>query len=207
MNTRPKPRILVAGIGNIFFGDDAFGVEVVQQLLQRPILAEVLVVDFGIRGIDLYYALADGYENVILVDAAPRGGSPGELYVIEPETPADAAPAFAEPFVEMHHLDPARVLQLATRLGGTEGRVLLVGCEPTPLEETDDIQPGLSPEVAAAIPQAVELVNRLIGDLLAQNEPQATLVDHANTGRRVEGASVEGLAVAESNFMDRENRK
>src|ERR1700676_3752545 len=77
--------ILVAGIGNIFLGDDAFGVEVVRRLVQRPLPEGVRVVDFGIRGLDLTYALLDKYAAVIFVDAAPRGGTPGTLYVIEPE--------------------------------------------------------------------------------------------------------------------------
>ena len=69
-----RPRILIAGVGNIFLGDDAFGVEVAQRLARRALPEEVRVVDFGIRGLDLTYALLDGYETVILVDAAPRGG-------------------------------------------------------------------------------------------------------------------------------------
>src|SRR5439155_13673490 len=79
-----RPRVLVAGVGNIFLGDDAFGVEVAQRLARRALPPEVRVVDFGIRGLDLTYALLDGYEAVILVDAAPRGGRPGTLYVLEP---------------------------------------------------------------------------------------------------------------------------
>ena len=81
--TRPA-RILIAGIGNIFLGDDAFGVEVARRLVRRRLPDGVRVVDFGIRGLDLTYALLDGYEAVILVDAAPRGGPPGTLYVLEP---------------------------------------------------------------------------------------------------------------------------
>ena len=79
------PRILVAGVGNIFLGDDAFGVEVVRTPGKRELPARVRMVDFGIRGLDLAYALLDGYEAVILVDAVPRGGEPGQVYVIEPE--------------------------------------------------------------------------------------------------------------------------
>src|SRR5947209_6163179 len=78
-----QPRLLVAGVGNIFLGDDAFGVEVVQRLLRRPQPDGVRVVDFGIRGLDLSYALLDGYEAVILVDAAPRGAPAGTLHVLE----------------------------------------------------------------------------------------------------------------------------
>ena len=79
------PRILVAGIGNIFMGDDAFGVEVARRLSQRTLPAGVRVSDFGIRGFDLAYALQDGYETTILIDACPRGEEPGTLFVVEPD--------------------------------------------------------------------------------------------------------------------------
>src|SRR5262245_39805418 len=106
-------RILIAGIGNIFLGDDAFGVEVVRRLVQRPLPDGVRVVDFGIRGLDLAYDLVNGYEAVILVDATPRGGQPGTLYVLEPtrEEMPDAADAGL--MVETHALDPVKVLRLA----------------------------------------------------------------------------------------------
>src|SRR5438128_1754175 len=95
MTTPPPDRraVLVAGVGNIFLGDDAFGVEVAQRLARRPLPAGVRVVDFGIRGLDLAYALLDPYEAVILVDAMPRGEQPGTLYVLEPDLGPDSAPA------------------------------------------------------------------------------------------------------------------
>src|SRR5881227_271903 len=101
-----RGRVLVAGVGNIFLGDDAFGVEVAQRLLRRGLPDAVRVVDFGIRGLDLTYALLDGYEAVILVDAAPRGGPPGTLYVLEPER--GGAPDVAA--IETHGMDPVKVL-------------------------------------------------------------------------------------------------
>src|SRR2546425_12435722 len=119
-----RPSILVAGVGNIFLGDDAFGVEVAQRLLRRELPDEVRVVDFGIRGLDLTYALLDGYETVILVDATSRGGPPGTLYVIEPERDGTAG-AEGEP-LETHNLDPVKVLRLAASMGGQVGRLLLV---------------------------------------------------------------------------------
>src|SRR6516225_7125141 len=97
-----QPRILVAGIGNIFLGDDAFGVEVARRLAARPQPDGVRVADFGIRGIDLTYALLDGYETVILVDATPRGGQPGTLYVIEPDVGGPAESGVAELMFETH---------------------------------------------------------------------------------------------------------
>jgi hydrogenase maturation protease len=153
-------RVLIACVGNIFFGDDAFGVEVAGRLAGRPLPEGVRVVDFGIRGLDLTYALLDDYEAVILVDAAPRGGAPGTLYVLEPE-PAPDEPDAA---VELHTLDPAKVLRLARSLGGKVERVLLVGCEPRPPAD-DDIQMGLSEPVQAAVAEAVPLIESLLGRL------------------------------------------
>src|SRR5438034_3478053 len=121
-----NPRILIAGIGNIFLGDDAFGVEVVRCLAGRRLPEGVRVVDFGIRGLDLAYALLDGYDAAIVVDVAPRGGRPGTLYVLEPTLPtADEAP-----LLEAHSMDPVRVLRTVAALGGKVERLLIVGCEP-----------------------------------------------------------------------------
>src|SRR5205823_5572496 len=148
------PRVLVAGIGNIFLGDDAFGVEVVQRLARRELPGEVRVVDFGIRGIDLTYALLDGYETVVLVDATPRGGEPGTLYLLEAD-PGDSDPS--QPmnlFLDAHSLDPAKVLRLAAAMGSPVRRVLVVGCEPV-LPGADDMAMGLSEPVRRAVEEAV----------------------------------------------------
>ena len=119
------------------------------------------VVDFGIRGLDLTYALLDGYEAVILVDAAPRGGRPGTLYVVEPTPSGEAVPP-----VEGHNLDPAKVLRLAAAMGGRVGRLLLVGCEPTPPGGADEMRMGLSDPVRAAVDEAVPLVESLVAKVL-----------------------------------------
>ena len=160
------PRVLVAGVGNIFLGDDAFGVEVVRELARRPVPAAVRVVDFGIRGLDLTYALLDGYETVILVDAAPRGGLPGTLYVLEVEQPAPAVSAEG-PTVEGHNLDPARVLRLAATMGSRVQRMLVVGCEPGTPGDVEEMSAGLSDPVRAAVVEAVLVIEGLIGKLLA----------------------------------------
>lgn len=159
-----RPRLLVAGIGNIFLGDDAFGVEVVQRLARRELPTEVRVVDFGIRGLDLAYALMDGYEIVILVDAVPRGGPPGTLYVLEPER--SAASATAGFSMETHRLDPVNVLRLAETMGGRVERLLLVGCEPEPDRPDEEMQMGLSSPVQAAVDEAVVVLESLIVRLL-----------------------------------------
>jgi len=161
-----KPRVLIAGVGNIFLGDDAFGVAVAQRLLRRTWPAEVRVVDFGIRGLDLTYALLDGCETVILVDATPRGGRPGTLYVLQPASaaaPEDAA-------IEMHTMDPVKVLRLAQAMGAPVERVLVVGCEPAAGDAVEEMALGLSAPVQAAVEEAVPLVESLVARLL-RDEP------------------------------------
>jgi hydrogenase maturation protease len=158
-----RPRVLVAGIGNIFLGDDGFGVEVVQRLLRKPFPETVRVVDFGIRGLDLTYALLDGYETAILIDAAPRGGAPGTLYVIEPEpAPEDSTALMIEP----HNLDPAKVLRLAAAMGAKVKRLLVVGCEPKPADEEQELHMEMSDPVRAAVDEAVVLVETLLAEIL-----------------------------------------
>ena len=155
-------QILIAGIGNIFSGDDAFGVEVVRELLLHPLPESVCVKDFGIRSYDLAYAIMDGYATTILVDATPRGQAPGTLYLIEP----DVACLGVQRSVDAHSLDPVGVLGLVRTLGGHLGKLYLVGCEPEVLE-SDEI--GLSPSVRAAVPQAVKMIESLVGRLLKEN--------------------------------------
>jgi len=152
--------ILVAGIGNIFLGDDAFGCEVVQRLARRELPAQVAVVDFGIRGFDLAYALLEDYDVSILVDATPRGSAPGTLYLIElDDTHLDEVENSAPP-LETHSMDPMRVLALVKSLGGRPKRILIVGCEPSAESEQEDT--GLSETVAAMLDKAVALVESLI---------------------------------------------
>lgn len=157
--------VLAAGIGNIFLGDDAFGVEVVQRLTRRALPDGVRVVDFGIRGFDLAHALQDPYDAVILIDATPRGGAPGTLYVIEPQ-PSDLE-ALEAPSIETHAMDPLRVLRLAQSMGSLPAQVLVVGCEPSPLteEELELGSMGLSPPVEGALEEAVTLVESLAAQL------------------------------------------
>jgi hydrogenase maturation protease len=155
-------RILVAGIGNVFLGDDGFGVALAGRLAQRELAPGVEVVDFGIRGMDLAYAMQDGWEAVILLDATPRGEAPGTLYVIEPESGdgQDAA-------LETHGMDPARVLSLIQALGGRPPRTLVVGCEPRTRMSADDesVVAELSEPVRLALDEGVRLVESLITEL------------------------------------------
>ena len=158
------PRILIAGIGNIFLGDDAFGIEVLRRLTEQPLPDGVEAIDFGIRGFDLACAIQGGYESVILVDATPRGGLPGTLYVLELDVDALTTDQ-PEPEFEGHSLTPAKVLQLVTMLGGPLPNLRLVGCEPATIGSLDQTQMGLSPAVAAAVDQALPLISSLVEQL------------------------------------------
>jgi hydrogenase maturation protease len=169
-----KPRILVAGIGNIFLGDDAFGVEVARRLSARELPATVRVTDFGIRGYDLAYALLDGYETTILIDACPRGEPAGTLYVIEPDLENLGGPE--EGAAEAHSMNPLNVLRLAQSMGGPLKRVLLVGCEPGTLGPEEG-QMGLSEPIEGAVGEAVRLVEALVGKILSGNEDSSTIND------------------------------
>ncbi|HEY7495473.1 MAG TPA: hydrogenase maturation protease [Candidatus Tectomicrobia bacterium] len=159
------PRLLIAGIGNIFLGDDAFGVEVVRRLSGRTLPDSVHVVDFGIRGFDLAYALLDGYDVTILVDATPRGGVPGTLYTIEPDLGALHTLEASESITETHGMHPMRVFGLVKALGGQLQRILIVGCEPATLGPDEGLM-GLSEPVQAAVEAAVGLIESLMRDIL-----------------------------------------
>jgi hydrogenase maturation protease len=160
--------VLIAGIGNIFKGDDAFGVEVVQRLARKTLPDGVKIVDFGIRGIDLTYALLDGCRAAILVDAVQRGGEPGTVYVIEPEWPSGEETGPEDLMIAPHDLDPAKVLRLVKAMGGRCERLVLVGCEPQTFGDEFEGAMGLSPPVAAAVDQAVPAIETLIGELLEE---------------------------------------
>ncbi|MFF4394416.1 hydrogenase maturation protease [Streptomyces sp. NPDC001480] len=162
------PRLLVAGIGNIFLADDAFGPEVIKALAGRPLPAEVHVRDFGIRGMDLAYQLLDGYDAAVFVDAAPRGLAPGTLSLIEPDLPDAADTARHVP--EAHGMDPVKVLALAAHLGeGALPRVVVLACEPEAVPSTDDpdVTVGLSTPVRDAVERAVPLLHTVVERLLA----------------------------------------
>jgi hydrogenase maturation protease len=149
--------VLVAGLGNVFCSDDAFGVSVIEVLARREWPAGVEVRDFGIRGIHLAYQLLEPYELVVLVDAVQRGSEPGTVYVMEAEP--NAVPE-DEVAMDAHDLGPDAVLALVPRLGGTLGRVVVVGCEPADLGAGI----GLTPAVQNAVETAAGLVTDLVVD-------------------------------------------
>ncbi|WP_327134992.1 hydrogenase maturation protease [Streptomyces sp. NBC_01343] len=156
-------RILIAGIGNVFLGDDGFGVETARRLADpgHGLPAHVEVVDIGVRGVHLAYQLLDGYDTLVLVDATARGGAPGTLYLIEAAEPGTLAPQ--SPVLDGHQMSPDAVLALLETLCAGTGtapprRIWVVGCEPGSLEEGI----GLSAPVAAAVPEAVRMVLDLV---------------------------------------------
>jgi hydrogenase maturation protease len=177
-------RMLIAGVGNIFLGDDGFGVEVASRLATADLPDWVRVADYGISGMHLAYDLAEGYDSTILVDATPRGGEPGTVYVMELDTSAPsaaAAPAAHEapaapemhtaheapgappagsgiPLLDAHGMQPDVVLGMLNLLGAEPGQVFLVGCEPASTEEGI----GLSEPVTAAVDEAVRIVLDLV---------------------------------------------
>ena len=158
-----SPSVLIAGIGNIFLGDDAFGVEVARRLANRKLPERVKLVDFGIRGFDLAYALLDGFDITILVDACPRGGTPGTLYVIEPDlnvNPQDS-PEAGQTSVDAHSMNPMNVIRMAKSMGGELKRILLVGCEPLTLG-LEEGKMGLSEPVAAMVEEAANRIESLV---------------------------------------------
>lgn len=153
--TGPLGRTLVAGIGNVFLGDDGFGVEAIRRLPRADLPEDVEVADYGIRGVHLAYQLLDGgYDTTVLVDALQRGGEPGTLYLFEPDLEAQGAVAVTD----AHGMTPDAVFGLLRKLGGNPGRVLVVGCEPATVEE----RMGLSEPVGEAVEGAVEMLLELI---------------------------------------------
>jgi hydrogenase maturation protease len=170
-----KPSILVAGIGNIFLGDDAFGVEVIRRMAGLNLPASVRVSDFGIRGFDLAYALQDGYETTILVDACPHGQTPGTLSVIEPDLKVLDNPEAPRAALEAHAMNPMNVLRMARAMNIELKNILLVGCEPETLGGEEG-QMGLSAPVEAAVDEAVKLIESVVNRILNGDRPGSRLV-------------------------------
>jgi hydrogenase maturation protease len=169
-------KILVAGVGNVFLGDDGFGCEVARRLAAGPPpRGGTIVTDYGIRGVHLAYELLNGYDALIIVDAVRRGGDPGTLYVIEPDVSGVAAAP-----VDAHDMTPEAVLAVLAGLGGEVGKVLVVGCEPADVGEGI----GLSEPVAGAVDEAARTVRRLSEELRESEDDHAqTPTDHGPAGR------------------------
>lgn len=171
LSSTKNVNILVAGIGNIFHGDDGFGVEVARRMAGRDLPSGVRIADFGIRGYDLAFALQDGYDTTILVDACPRGEAPGTLYVLEPDLDAlDDAP---ESSIDAHTMNPMNVLRMARAMNGLAMKqVLIVGCEPKSLGG-DQGEMGLTAPAEAAVDEAVKMIESLVRKLVADARQQS----------------------------------
>ena len=182
MTGHEHPRTRVAGIGNVFFGDDGFGVAVAERLAREPVADGVIVADYGIRGVHLAFDLLDGCDLLVLIDALPIGEPPGTVALFEPDlpwAPADDDPVEADPgtggpshvdqpgvdppVLDAHSMSPAVVLATLAGLGGSVERVLVVGCEPASIDEGI----GLSDVVASAVEPAAKLVRDVLADSLA----------------------------------------
>ena len=163
-------RMLVAGVGNIFLGDDGFGVEVARRLATEDLPDWVRVADYGISGMHLAYDLANGYDTTILIDATSRGDDPGTIYVIEldhSQLPAAADSPPGSQLFDAHGMQPDVMFGVLEMLGADAGRVLLVGCEPASV----DYGIGLSPVVTAAVGEAVRVVKGLIAAAGSGEQP------------------------------------
>jgi hydrogenase maturation protease len=177
------PSILVAGIGNIFFGDDAFGVEVVQRLDPSRFPPNVTIKDFGIRGFDLANALCDPYDIAIFVDACPRGAAPGTLHLVEPNLTSPDGDIDGAPDGGPHGLDPLNVIRLARVMGRIPPRILIVGCEPETLGGEEGAM-GLSDAVSAAAAGAVPLLESLVTRLSRREAIEDEMADNADVKER-----------------------
>ena len=158
-------RTLVAGVGNVFQRDDAFGVEVIRLLAGRPRPPGVKVADFGIRGVHLVYELLDGCDLFVLIDVARRGCAPGTVTVLEVD-PAHMAPASG--VMDAHGLAPDQVFAMLDSMGGRPGRSLVVACEPA--DVSDGM--GLSDQVREALPHAARAVEEILEQVRKEDQAQ-----------------------------------
>lgn len=153
-------QVLVAGIGNLFLTDDGFGSEVARRMASTPLPDGVKVVDYGIRGMHLAYDLLDGYDALVVVDALPGKGAPGELSVLE-VGPEDVG----EGDFDAHGMAPVAVLASLGQLGGSLPPTYLIGCQPEDVGEGM----GLTPAVEAAVDGAIELIRDVLSEQLGRN--------------------------------------
>jgi hydrogenase maturation protease len=153
-------RVLIACVGNIFLGDDGFGAEVARRLAGMDLPDGVTVADYGTGGMHLAYDMAGGYQATILVDAAPRGGQPGTLTVIEVDPVGHPDPML----FDGHGMQPDVVFGILGMLGAKPGRILVVGCEPA----STGYGMELSAPVAAAAGEAARIAIDLAGIELAR---------------------------------------
>ena len=157
-----QKQILVAGVGNAWMQDDGFGSEAAQRLEGRELPPGVTVMDFGSGGLDLAYEIMRGYDALVLIDVSRQGGEPGQLYVIQPDPEDYARPIEDGELISPHGMDPQTVLRFVSAVGSFSGMVVVVACEPGPIE---DLAVGLSPEVELAVERALDVVMEQIAAL------------------------------------------
>jgi hydrogenase maturation protease len=162
MSPEFEKQILVAGVGNAWLQDDGFGSEVARRLEAHELPSGVTVMDFGAGGLDLAYEIMRGYHALVLVDVSRQGGEPGTLYVLEPDHEDYARPIEDGEAINPHGMDPQTVLRFVNAVGGFSGKVVVVACEPGPVE---DLGIELTAEVEAAVDRAIDLVLETIADL------------------------------------------
>jgi hydrogenase maturation protease len=154
--------ILVAAVGNLWLGDDGFAGEVAKRLRAREPADDVAVADFGTGGLDLAYEVMRGYDALVLVDVSRQGGEPGTLYVMEVDEGSVEAGIEDGAQIDPHGMDPETVLRFVKATGGWPGQVVVVACEP---EQVEEVGIGLTPSVAGAVDDAVELVAQTVEEL------------------------------------------
>jgi hydrogenase maturation protease len=159
---QPEKQILVAGVGNAWLQDDAFGGECARRLDERGVPEGVTVMNFGTGGLDLAYEIMRGYDALVLLDASRQGGEPGTLYVLEPDMEELTGPIEDGDVINPHGMDPQTVLRFVGAIGGFSGRIVVIGCEPG---EVDDVGLGLTPPVEAAVERALTMVRETIDEL------------------------------------------
>ncbi|HMJ32644.1 MAG TPA: hydrogenase maturation protease [Baekduia sp.] len=162
MTPQLEKQILIAGVGNAWLQDDAFGAECARRLEARGLPSGVTVMDFGTGGLDLAYEIMRGYDALVLLDASRQGNEPGTLYVLEPLMEDLSGPIEDGDVINPHGMDPQTVLRFVGAIGGFSGRVVVIGCEPG---EVDDVGLGLTPAVEGAVERALQLVGETIDEL------------------------------------------
>jgi hydrogenase maturation protease len=162
MTPQMEKQILVAGVGNAWLQDDAFGGECARRLAARGVPSGVTVMDFGTGGLDLAYEIMRGYDALVLLDASRQGGEPGTLYVLEPMMEDLAGPIEDGDVINPHGMDPQTVLRFVGAIGGFSGRVVVIGCEPG---EVDEVGVGMTPAIEGAVERALQLVAETLEEL------------------------------------------
>jgi hydrogenase maturation protease len=149
---------LVLGLGNPLRGDDGIGPRVIEELNQRVLPRGVQTLDGGTGGLDLLNVL-EGWERAIVVDAADMGQEPGQFVRF---TADRARLVVSDKGFSFHNAGLAQVLALAQAIGQPMPKMIIFGIQPAELGWGE----GLSPVVAAALPDLVDAIQDEIDTLL-----------------------------------------